>query len=248
MALPVVGLAFGLGYLADDLRLWEKHGIKMKSVQISGIGAMNSVIAGSTDFTQSSGSAVTRAAARGQRLLGIVATINRPSVQVILRKELAEGFDPKSPVEKRAQTLRGKTIAVDAVNSVIHAYVRYIAKRAGFDPEAIRIAVMQPPNMLAAFQTRQIDGFAMAPPWVQKPIVDGTAVMIASGPDGDPPELWPFANTLLATKPETCVKRKALCEAVGRTFREAVAFLLDRPQEARDVLRKRFAQVDDRQF
>src|SRR5688572_1235296 len=120
MAVPVSGLAFGLGYLADDLNLWEKHGIKVKTVQISGIGAMNSVIAGSTDFTQSSGSAVTRAAARGQRLLGIVGTINRPSAQIVLRKELAEaaGFDPKSPVEKRAQTLRGKTIAVDAVNSV----------------------------------------------------------------------------------------------------------------------------------
>ena len=65
MALPVVGLAFGLGYLADDLKLWEKHGVRMKSVQISGIGAMNSVIAGSTDFTQSSGSAITRAARAG---------------------------------------------------------------------------------------------------------------------------------------------------------------------------------------
>ena len=100
MAVPVAGLAFSLGYLADDLNLWEKHGIKVKTVQISGIGAMNSVIAGSTDFTQSSGSAVTRAAARGQRLLGIVGTINRPSAQIVLRKELAEaaGFDPKAPL------------------------------------------------------------------------------------------------------------------------------------------------------
>ena len=125
------GLAFGLGYLADDLNLWEKHGIKVKTVQISGIGAMNSVIAGSTDFTQSSGSAVTRAAARGQRLLGIVGTINRPSAQIVLRKELAEaaGYDPKAPLAKRAQALRGRTIAVDAVNSVIHAYLRYIATK-----------------------------------------------------------------------------------------------------------------------
>ena len=65
---------------------------------------MNSVISGSTDFTQSSGSAVTRAAARGQRLVGIVGTINRPSVQVVLRKDLAAaGFDPKAPLEKRVQ-------------------------------------------------------------------------------------------------------------------------------------------------
>jgi NitT/TauT family transport system substrate-binding protein len=250
MAVPVSGLAFSLGYLADDLNLWEKQGIKVKTVQISGIGAMNSVIAGSTDFTQSSGSAVTRAAARGQRLLGIVGTINKPSAQIVLRKDLAEaaGFDPKAPLEKRAQALRGRTIAVDAVNSVIHAYLRYIARRAGFDPEDIRIAVMQPPNMLAAFQARQIDGFTMAPPWVHAPLAVGTAVMIASGPDGDPQDLWPFANTLVATRPETCVKRKALCEALGRVFRDSVTYLLDRPDEARTVLKKRYAQIDDRQF
>src|SRR5499426_4348254 len=135
MAVPVVSLSFSLGYLADDLNLWEKYGVRIKTVQISGIGAMNAVIAGSADFTQSSGSAVTRAAARGQKLLGIVGTINRPSVQIILRKDLATGFDPKEPLAQRVAALRGRTIAVDAINSVIHAYLRYVTKRAGFDPE-----------------------------------------------------------------------------------------------------------------
>src|SRR5262249_54950887 len=120
MAVPVVGLAFSLGYLADDLNLWEKPGVRIKTVQISGIGAMNAVIAGSADFTQSSGSAVTRAAARGQKLVGIVGTLNRPSVQIILRKDVGPGFDPTAPVEQRVKALRGRTIAVDAVNSVIH--------------------------------------------------------------------------------------------------------------------------------
>jgi NitT/TauT family transport system substrate-binding protein len=248
MALPVVGLAFSMTYLAEDLNLWAKHGVKMKTVEISGIGAMNSVIAGSTDFTQSSGSALARAASRGQRLLAIVGTLDRPSVQVVLRKELAAGFDPKAPLEKRAQALRGKTIAVDSINSLIHAYVRLLAKRGGFDPEEIRIAVLQPPNMLAALQTRQIDGFAMAPPWVQKPVLDGNAVMIASGPDGDPADLAPFVNTAVAAKPETCEKRKALCEGIGRTFREAVTIVLDRPAEALALLKKRFAQLDERQL
>jgi sulfonate transport system substrate-binding protein len=248
MAVPVVGLAFSLGYLADDLNLWEKHGVRIKTVQISGIGAMNAVIAGSADFTQSSGSAVTRAASRGQKLLGIVGTLNRPSVQIILRKDVAPGFDPKASGEQRGKALRGRTIAVDAVNSVIHAYVRYLAKRAGFDPEEIRIAVLQPPNMLAALQTRQVDGFAMAPPWVQKPLLDGEAVMVASGPDGEPAELAPFANTLVATKPDTCAKRKALCEGVGASFREAASVMLDRPSEALALLKKRFPQFDDRQL
>jgi hypothetical protein len=76
----------------------------------------------------------------------------------------------------------------------------------------------------------------MAPPWVQKPLLDGEAVMVASGPDGDPAELAPFANTLVATKPDTCAKRKALCEGVGATFREAASVMLDRPSEALALL------------
>jgi len=248
MAVPVVGLAFSMSYIADDLNLWGKHGVKMKTVEISGIGAMNSVIAGSTDITQSSGSALTRAAARGQRLQGFVGTLDRPSVQVILRKDLAAGFDPKAPLEKRVQGLRGRTIAVDAVNSIIHAYVRFIARRSGIDPEEIRIAVLQPPNMLAALRAKQIDGFAMAPPWVQKPVLDGEAVMIASGPDGDPPDLAPFANTLVAAKPETCARRKALCAGIGQTFREAVEIMLDHPDLGLPLLAKRFAQFDARQL
>ena len=248
MAVPVVGLAFSLGYLADDLDLWQKHGVRMKTVEISGIGAMNAVISGSTDFTQSSGSALTRAAARGQRLLAIVETLDRPSVQVVLRKDVAAGFDPKAPLEKRVLALRGHTVAVDAINSIIHAYVRFLAKRAGFDPEEIHIAVLQPPNMLVALHSRAIDGFAMAPPWAQQPVLDGDAVMVASGPDGDPADLAPFTNTAVAVRPETCARRKILCEGVGATFREAVTFMLEHPDEALARLKKRFAPLDERQL
>ena len=159
----------------------------------------------------------------------------------MLRKDRGGGLRSQGAARKaRRRRCAASTIAVDAVNSVIHAYVRFLAKRAGFDPEEIRIAVLQPPNMLVALQTKQIDGFAMAPPWVQKPVLDGDAVMVASGPDGDPADLAPFVNTAVAAKPETCEKRKALCEGVGRTFREAVGIMLDRPSEALALLKKRF--------
>ena len=52
----------------------------------------------------------------------------------------------------------------------------------------------------------------------------------------------------LSTKPDTCTKRKALCEGVGRTFREAASVMLDRPSEALALLKKRFPQFDDRQL
>ena len=246
ITLPAYSLTVSAGYIADDLGLWEKRGLRVKKITLQGIAALNAVIAGSSDFSESSGSSFTRAAARGQRLLAIAITIDRPFVQVVLRNDLAaaQGFDPKAPLEKRAQVLRGRTIAVESISSVVHAYVRLIARRGGYDPDDIRIAPMQPDNMIAAFQTKAIDGFAMSLPWPQKPVLEGTATLIASGPDGDPPEMKPFAYNLVVTKPETCVKRKPLCDKVGHAYAEAIAFMVDQPEKALALLDKRFSTLD----
>jgi len=154
LAVPNVALTFAPGYLAEDLGLFAKHGLNLKSVVITGIGSANAVISGSADFAQISGATLTRAAARGQRLLGIVGTLNRPVIQLVLRKEIAAaaGFDPKAPLDKRAQALRGRTIAVDSINSVIHAYVLLLARRAGYSPDDIRIAPMAPNSAIGAMR------------------------------------------------------------------------------------------------
>jgi ABC-type nitrate/sulfonate/bicarbonate transport system substrate-binding protein len=246
ITLPAFSLTVSAGYIADDLGLWEKQGLRVKKITLQGIAATNAVIAGSSDFAEGSGVSFTRAAARGQRLLAIVNTIDRPFVQIVLRNDLAAaaGFDPKASLEKRARVLRGRTIAVESINSVVHGYVRLIAKRGGYDPEEIRISPMQPDNMIAAFQTKAIDGFAMSLPWPQKPVLEGTATVIASGPDGDPPEMKPFAYNLVVTRPETCIKRKPLCEKVGHAYAEAIAFIMDQPEKALALLEKRFSMLD----
>lgn len=249
-AIPVYSLGFMVEMYAQDMKLYQKHGVNMKMQQINGLGTINALIAGSVDFGQPSGVSLIRAASRGQPLLAIVNFTNRVVVQVVLRKELAEkaGFDPKAPLEKRALVLKGKIIAVDSVNSVIDAYIGLLAKRGGFTHDDVHIAPMEPPAMISAFAAKQIDGFAMSLPWTQVPVVEGSAVMIASGPDGDTIGLDPFANTVVAVKPATCEKNPKLCEAVGQTFVEAIAMMHAHPDEARDLLQKRFSTLDPKVF
>ena len=246
LADPAFSLTFAAGYIASDLGLWGKHGIKVKTVAITGIGAINSVISGSSHFAQASASSFGRATARGQKLVAIATTIDRPFAQVVLRKEIAQagGFDPGAPLAKRAALLKGRTIAVDSINSMIHAYVRLIATRAGISPDEIRIAPMAPNSMLAAFQSKQIDGYAMSLPWPLKAVQDGEALLIASGPDGDPPNAVNFAYNVILAKPETCEKRRHLCVAVGRVTREAIAYLHTHPAEVIAILGKRFPNLE----
>jgi NitT/TauT family transport system substrate-binding protein len=250
MAVPGTSFTFGAGYVADDLGLWEKHGLRVKSVIITGIGAINSVISGSSTFAQPSASSFTRAAAKGQRLLAIAVLLNRPFVDVVLRNDLAAaaGFDPKAPLAKRALALKGRTIAVESINSIVHAYVRVLANRGGYDPESIRIAPMAPDAMLAAFRSKQIDGFAMSPPWPLKPVQEGTTTMIASGPGGDPADMVPFGHNLLVTKPETCQKQPSVCDKMGHAIAEATAYIQSHPTEALAIMKKHFPTLEDRQL
>jgi len=247
LADPAFSLTFSAGYIASDLDLWGKHGIKVKTVQITGIGAINSVISGSSHFAQASASSFGRATARGQKLIAIATTIDRPFAQIVLRKEIAQaaGFDPKAPLEKRAAVLKGRTIAVDSINSMIHAYVRLIAARGGFNPDDIRVAPMAPNSMLAAFQSKQIDGYAMSLPWPLKAVQDGEALLIASGPDGEPGDMIPFGHNLIVTKQDTCAQKKPLCRAMGQSIKDATAFIKNKPDEAFALLKKRFPTLDD---
>lgn len=245
MAIPATSLSFAVSYVADDLDLWGKHGLQVKTSVVAGVGALNAVISKATDFTQSSGSSFTRASARGQKLLAIGTTIDRPIVQIAFRKDLADaaGFKAAAPLAQRAKLLDHRTIAVDAINSIAHAYVLLVARAGGLDPTSVRVVPMAPSSMLAALESGRIDGFGMTLPWALQPVMEDKAVMLASGPDGDPGDLMPFGHELVVTRPDVCAEKKSLCEAMGKVFAEATAFMHDKPAETQAILAKRFPSL-----
>lgn len=232
-------------FIADELGLWAKHGLRMKMIQIQGVGATNAVIAGSADFSQAGGSTLTRAAARGQRLLAIANTAERNIVAITLRKETAaaKGFDPTAPLEKRAAMLRGLTFGVGAINANPHAYLLVVASRAGITPSELRVTALEGNAMMAAFLNKQIDGMSNSPPWPLRPVVEGAAVVVASGPSGDPPNAIPFAYNVVLVRPDTCEKRRSVCMKVGQVFKDALAYLHSHPEETKAILQKRFDKL-----
>ena len=68
--------------------------------------------------------------------------------------------------------------------------------------------------------------------------------MIASGSDGDPPDMYPFGHNIFVAKPETCERRKSACAKLGKALVEAIDTMLDRPAEAPWL--KRFEAFDDK--
>ncbi|MGE0746262.1 MAG: ABC transporter substrate-binding protein [Rhodospirillales bacterium] len=247
VALPVTSLTFGFHYLAEDLGLFEKNGLKVKSSVVSGIGAANAVLAGSVDFSAGSGPTVIRANARGQKLVAIGLTVDKPLLEIVLGKEIAakRGIDDKTPMDKRAQAVKGLQLAIDAPNTIPHGYMKYFLSKGKVDDQRdVTLTPMQPPNMMAALKSGAISGFVMSQPWTLIPVREGNAIRLASSVRGDFPELVPFAYNVVITRAGTCEAKPALCRKLLAAYQGALTAIRDRPQEALPALQKRFAQLD----
>jgi len=245
--LPAPTLTFSAPFLAEDAGLYKKEGLNVSHRMLVGVAAVNAVIAGSADFTISTGPVFLRAAAQGQRLLAIANLIDKPLVEMVLRADVYEALHVKDTMSlaERARLLKDKTIAIQGVGSIIHAWERLVAARGGLDPENdVRIAPMDPPAMMGALVTKAVDGFATSLPFTTEAVVKGNAVMFASAAQGAAPDLIPFPYGIIMTKPETCAKDREKCARVVRALVAANRMIRDEPEKSLAILSNRFKQMD----
>ena len=248
LALPTTSLTFSSAYVAQDLGLWTKNGIEVKTVVIVGVGSPNAVIAGSVDFTITTASTFLRAASRGQRMLAVANLLDRPMMEIVLRKDIADaaGFDPNAPLAERAKILKGRVMAVDGIYTNIHAFLQLVAIKAGLDPETdMKVAPLVASNMPAALASHSIDGFSASLPWTTQAVASGEAVLLASSPRGDVPELIPFAYGVVMTRPGLCQDHRPVCAAMVAGLAAANSYIREHPQDALALLKKRFPQTPD---
>ena len=66
-----VSLNFTPNYIADAMGFWKEQGLNVKITQLGGIQAMNAMLAGSVEFSNSSLATIIRANIRGQKVLAI---------------------------------------------------------------------------------------------------------------------------------------------------------------------------------
>lgn len=247
IALPSPTLTFSAPFLAEDAGLYKAEGLNVSHRMLVGVEAVNAVIAGSADFTVSTGPVFLRANAKGQALLAVANLIDKPLVELVLRRDVydALGVTPATSLAERGRLLKGKTIAIQGVGSIIHVWERVVAARGGLDPETdVRIAPLDPPAMLAALQTKAVDGFATSPPYTTQAVLDGSAMMYASAAQGIAPDLIPFPYGLVMTKPSTCQPDPDKCRRVVHALAAATKMIREQPDKALAILAPRFKTMD----
>ncbi|MGE3245314.1 MAG: ABC transporter substrate-binding protein [Beijerinckiaceae bacterium] len=247
VAIPAPTMTFSSHYIALDGGFYKKAGLNVTERNLTGVASTNAVIAGSADFTVGTGTTFLRAVASGRKLFAIGTLVNRPMVELVMRKDVADaaGIKEDTPIDQKLKALKGKTVAVQGIGSIIHAMQRYSARRVGLDPDKdMRVTSMSPPAMPPALKSKQIDAYATSLPFTTASVMNGNAIMLLSGPRGEIADYIPFDYVVLYTRPEVCEKQKDKCVRMAKAAKMANEFIHAKPDEAFALLQKRFKRLD----
>ncbi|HEX4194527.1 MAG TPA: ABC transporter substrate-binding protein, partial [Stellaceae bacterium] len=217
-------MAFLAAYIAEDAGIWRDNGLDVKVINLPGVATVNAVIAGSADFALSGSDALTRAAAKGQKLLALAALNNQTGQVTSLRKELAEAahFDPNAPLAERVKAMKGHIIADGGAGSVADLFLKTILRLGGLSQSDVTISSIGAFELIAAFQRGAIDGISFSMPYSLEVAHSGEAVIIADGTNNEPKELLPIAAGLLLTRPQLCNDHRSVCEKMTHSMLLAV--------------------------
>lgn len=248
LALPDTTLAFLSYYIAADKGLWTKQGLDVKEIEIRGIGAMNAVISGSVDFSMSSAPSITRAYMHGQKLVALAGMLDESDDDVVIRKDVADAahFDPAAPLSQRAKILKGLKIAAPGVAGIPDVVLRAVLAEAGLPANAITLTPLAPPEFMAAFARKSIDGFVAGPPYPQQAVLAGTGVLVSDARKGEPNKYSPITPALLTTRASFCPAHRSICAAMVHGFVEAAQFIHDHPKQSVAIMKTHFGQYDEK--
>ena len=240
IAMPVISVTFAPTYVALDKGMWKAHDLDVKLHDITGLGATNAMLAGSVDFSVASGPTLIRANIRGQKIIGLGLMANGLAFDVMMSKAAATAahLSPEMPLAERVKALKGAKVSVDAPNTIVQAFLRYVAKKGGVDPERGFVTTpMAPAAALAAMTSGATQAATFTSPWQFISMSRGD-FNLASGAT-DVPELLPFASTATLTRPVVCEKKPTVCQKLMAGYVEAHKYVHDHPAETLEVLQKR---------
>lgn len=149
-------------YVAQGLKLFEKHGVDVEIVYGTGIQAANIMISGSAEvgaFAIEHGVVVS---SKGQDLKLLVVNEQLPPLSLILRNDVPTPNAGK-PYPEMVRDLKGLKIGISSAGASTDTVLQYLLREAGLDPrkDVNIVPVGDPGTMLAALKNGVIDG-AMA--------------------------------------------------------------------------------------
>lgn len=136
------------------------------------------------------------------------------------------------PVTSKAQSaadLKGSKIAVLAGTSS-HYGVLKLLKEAGVAPNNVEVIDMAPPDAKSAFETGQVDAWAVWPPFVEQEELAGVGRVL---PKGDA-----LIHSIMAVSGSFAAKNPATVKALVSVLNETKTWMIKQPGEAQAIVAK----------
>jgi ABC-type nitrate/sulfonate/bicarbonate transport system substrate-binding protein len=136
IASPSEAIASSSLRIANEMGLFEKHGIRAKFIRMENASVSTAaVVAGSVDFTIHGSSDLIAAQASGQKLVTVANLYGRFGNFLAISKAEADkrGLSSTSPLPDRIKALEGLLIAGTSATAAVLIAVRATAKAAGVE-------------------------------------------------------------------------------------------------------------------
>jgi NitT/TauT family transport system substrate-binding protein len=244
LAQSVAVMSFAPLLIAYDRNFFGYNGLSVDFVTLqSGATALQAVIGGSIDLSDSASTEVVGAKAKGADLIAVQNTMMM-TLQVCVRKDWAEahGITPDSPLADRLKGLKGATIGITGPGAVSDRAFRYLLiKYGGLDPDVDTTftQVGGGSAIPAAIDANQIQASLQSPPNCGQ--TQNGEVLVEPG---DVPTFKNYVHEVfygnrdwIESHPDI-VKKVATATSMGNNY------ILKYPDQALKILQDTFPKVD----
>ncbi len=129
--------------------------------------------------------------------------------------------------------LAGKTIAVNALKGVGEVMIKAALKKAGVNPDSVKLLALPFPSMRSALTNGQVDAFWAPEPFVSQALnLDGDRIVMAPGPVLG--RFWPIG--CYGALDDWIAKNPALAAKFHAAINESLAYAQSHPDEIRALL------------
>lgn len=248
-----IGMYYMTEYLAEDGGFFAKQGLQADIADVgSGTRQAAAIMGGSAELSAIGIEHMLDSAARGGNLIAISACYNAFPMGITLSTAAIKrtGISPGMPLEERLKRLKGMHLAITSPGSSTDQFVRTLYLARGMKPDdMVKLQPMSPgAPMLAAMEQGSIDGFVWSSPYPEIAAAKGSGQLVIDPMIGEVPEFKDVPYLTLATSKGTLESKRPVLLSAVRAYQETIRFAHSNPDKARDLIRHRFAGMDDAQY
>ncbi len=243
LAQSVAVMSFAPLLVAQKLNFFGYQGLDVEYVTLeSGTNALQAVIGGSIDLSDSASTEVVGAVAKGADVIAVQNTVMM-TLQVCVRKDWAEshGVSRQSPLEDRLKALKGATIGITGPGAVSDRAFRYLlVKYAGLNPDTdATFTQIGGSAMPGALDANQVQAFLQSPPNCGR--TKNGEVLVEPA---DVPTFKNYVHEVFYGMRDWIESHEDIVTKVATATSMGNNYILKYPDQALKILQETFSKVD----